>query len=63
MAETQKLNHSVLVIGMLLLITNIAVAYNVAAETTNATGNSKKDSVVYFIHFSMHACFLLNFFF
>jgi len=41
MVEMQNLKHLILVIFMLLLITNIAMAYNVTIETTDITSNNR----------------------
>jgi hypothetical protein len=41
MAEIQKLKHLILVVIMPLLITNIAMAYNVSTDTTDITGNNR----------------------
>jgi len=61
MVEIQKLKHLILVVIMPLLITNIAMEYNVSTDTTDITSKNR-DWLVYLIHFSMHAWFLLDFF-
>jgi hypothetical protein len=41
MVEIQKLKHLILVLIMPLLITNIAMEYNVSTDTTDITGKNR----------------------